>query len=404
MTTEALDAINAVGEAHERFTNKYGPVIDGLDDRLGALEALGDRPRAPGGGGKVLPYRRYESGAGAIFELPPHAKMADIAELRPAKMPAISLERWLAAIVQADRCGDREAVQFANEHKQMTTGSTGVLVPQEFQTSWIDLLRAQSVLVRAGMRTVSMTARTQTASAVTGDPQTQWHQEATADINANNPTFEARVLTARTLATRCTASLELSQDSPDFGSQLANVMTKAMAATIDHCGLEGSGSATEPRGILHTSGRSTQTNSGALTSYSKLVTGLQTLLAENADLAQISRYAVMSPGCWGQLEGLVTGLTSDKTQLRRPDSIRDMQFLVTTGVSGNVNSSPQIKTAITLGDFRDLLLGVRLESSIEILKLTTYATSLLLEFIGHTRADFVCTRPASFHTIEGVIA
>jgi hypothetical protein len=67
-------------------------------------------------------------------------------------------------------------------------------------------------------------------------------------------------------------------------------------------------------------------------------------------------------------------------------------------------TSPQSVTTVFLGDFRDLLLGVRMESSIEILKLSTYATNLLLEFIGYARVDFCVTRPASFCTLEGVLA
>jgi len=49
-----------------------------------------------------------------------------------------------------------------------------------------------------------------------------------------------------------------------------------------------------------------------------------------------------------------------------------------------------------------LVLGVRREASVEALKLTTYASNLLLEFVGYLRADFMVRRPASFVTPEGV--
>jgi len=100
----------------------------------------------------------------------------------------------------------------------------------------------------------------------------------------------------------------------------------------------------------------------------------------------------------------VTGISSDKTQLPRPRSVQDMRFLVTSNIAGSQISSPIVLSTIFLGDFRDLLLGVRLESSIEVLKLTTFASNLLLEFVGYARCDFLVTRPASFHTIEGVAA
>ena len=257
------------------------------------------------------------------------------------------------------------------------------------------------MLNTAGMRSVVMAGKTMTAAAVASDPVAGWHSEASGDINVSNPTFEARVLTAQTLAVRCTCSLELSQDSPDFGAQLSRVMTKALAAEIDRVGLEGSGTPPEPKGIRNTPGRHTQTDSGALVAYTKFITAFGQLLGANADLAQISKFAVMSPGTWAQLEGIATGISSDKTRLARPNALRNMNFLVTSAVPGNTSSSPQIPTTVYLGDFRDLLLGTRLESSIEILKLTSFATNLLLEFIGYCRADFVVTRPKTFRDRRG---
>ena len=61
-------------------------------------------------------------------------------------------------------------------------------------------------------------------------------------------------------------------------------------------------------------------------------------------------------------------------------------------------------TTIYLGDFRDLTVGIRREASIDQLWLRTYASNLLIEFVGYLRADYVARRPASFHTIEGIAA
>jgi len=249
-------------------------------------ERVGQRP---GRRTQVLPDR-----AGRRLRAAVVTKLQDV--LPRERAPEISLERWLAATVAGERCGDAEAVRYAKEMKQMVTTSTGVLIPAEYQAQWIDLLRAQSVLNTAGMRTVNMTSKTQVHSAVTADPTASWHTEA-ASINAANPTFAARTLTARTLVTRCTASVELSQDSPDFGAQLAGVMTRAMAAEIDRAGLEGAG-APAPTGIKNTSGRSSQTSTGALTDYEEIVSGIGALLAANCDLEQVSKFAIMSPGSW----------------------------------------------------------------------------------------------------------
>ena len=189
----------------------------------------------------------------------------------------------------------------------MTTTS-GVLIPTIYQPEWVDLLRAQSVLNTAGMRAVSMLGKTETFSAITADPSVGWHSEA-GTLNAANPTFAARTLTAQPLACRCQASVELAQDSPDFASQLARVMAKALAAEVDRVGLEGTGTPPQPKGIKNTTSRLSVTNIGTLADYSKVVAGLGALLGANADLAQIWKFAVMSPWAWAAFQNLVTGLS-----------------------------------------------------------------------------------------------
>jgi HK97 family phage major capsid protein len=182
------------------------------------------------------------------------------------------------------------------------------------------------------------------------------------------------------------------------------VMPQAIGAEIDRVGLEGSGTPPQPRGIKNTSGRSSQTSVGALTDYEELTSGIGELLQANCDLEQVSKFAIMNPRTWTAYQNLVTGISSDKTPLARPASIANTRFLVTSNIAGNAASSPQVVSTIYLGDFRDLLFGVRRESSIEVLKLDTYAGNLLLEFVGYARVDFLVTRPASFHTVEGVLA
>ena len=400
----ALDELNDFSEKHyarqEKTLEKWSAENAALRERIELLETDREKPR---GGPRGAKYSEFSTATGKVYVLPSETKMFDVSALRPEKQPEVSLYRWLAASVAGEKCGDREAVQYALELKQLGTGTSGILIPQQYISEWIDLLRAQSVLQRAGTQTLVMNEKTVNMSAVTADPVASWHTEA-ATINPNNPTFAARTLTAQTLVTRVQASLEVTQDSPDFGMQLAQVMTRAMAAELDRVGLEGSGTPPQPRGIKNTSGRSSQTSTGALTDYEELTSGIGALLEANCDLAQVSRFAIMSPGSWTAYANLVTGISSDKTPLARPRAIEAMEFLASTNIAGDQTSSPLVPTTIYLGDFRDLTLGIRREATIDQLRLTTYATNLLIEFVGYLRADYVARRPASFHTIEGVAA
>ena len=98
--------------------------------------------------------------------------MADV--IRPAKEAPVSFDRWLSAALIGDRCGDKDALDFARERKDVATTSTGVLIPQEYQSEWIDLIRQRSVLNAAGITTVTMDAKTANASALVADPSAEW--------------------------------------------------------------------------------------------------------------------------------------------------------------------------------------------------------------------------------------
>lgn len=402
---EIKDVLEEFGKKNAIFrkdiTDQIGTIGKELESQRERIEELEVRGRHPGKtpdakSQKVTKWRVYETSAGPIYELPSDVKMTEV--LPPKEQPEISLTRWLPAALIGERCEDKAAVQFAREKKQITTGTSGVLIPQEYQSEWIDLIRSQMALLAAGMTTVTMEAKTLNASAIASDPAATWHSEAGA-ISADDPTFAARTLTAQTLVTRCQASVEVSQDSPDFGAQLARVMARAMAVELDRVGLVGSGTPPEPKGILNTSGRKQVTAVGTISDYSKLLLGVRRLLESNLPLEVAAANAIMSPSSWAALEGLATGITNDKTQLPRPRALEAMRYLVTT--NGLDVGSPLTST-IFLGDFRDLVLGVRAEASVEALKLTTYASNLQLEFVGYLRADYMLRRPASFCTLEGV--
>ena len=400
------DLIEKHGDATKKFSDIAKQDINSLKeenatllDRIEELETRATSPGKTAGSRQAenLPYRTYESASGKIFELPSNVKMADA--IPPKQKPPVSFERWVSAFAAGSSCKDREALEyFQSIRAAIETGSTGVLIPQEYISQWIDLIRSQMVLNSAGLTTVTMLDKIQNSSAVATDPTASWHSESGA-ITANNPTFAARTLTAQTLVTRCQGSLEVTQDSPDFGRQLAQVMAKSMSVELDRVGLIGSGTPPEPQGILGATGINQVTGVGSVADYAEILSGVRKLLDSNLTLEQAASVAIMSPGVWLAYENLATGISGDKTQLMRPKSLENTRFLVTT--NGLDTGSPLTST-VFMGNFQDLVLGIRREASIESLKLTTFASNLLIEFVGYLRADYMIRRPASFVTLEGV--
>jgi HK97 family phage major capsid protein len=373
--------------------------VAALRDRIEELETRASSPgrTAPGALAPARRWKTYHSGDGLVYELPHDVKLADV--IRPKAQPEISFERWLAAAMAGEACRDKAALEFAREFKQITTATTGVPIPESYQSQWIDRIREQMVLSAAGMTLLTMDNKVLNASRLVTDPTATWHTEA-ASISAANPTFAGVALTAKTLVTRCTGSVEVSQDSPDFGAQLARAMAASMATELDRVGLVGSGTPPEPQGILGTSGVGQVTGVGAIADYAEMLQGIRILLdVGNLPLDVATRVAVMSPRVWEDFEGLATGISSDKTQLPRPRALEATRFLVT---GNGLDVGSPLTSTIFLGNFSDLVLGVRREASVEALKLTTYASNLILEFVGYLRADYMVRRPASFVTIEGV--
>lgn len=339
----------------------------------------------------------YHTANGDVYELSPEAKVAEA--LPGKKQPEISLDRWLAASMLGDQCEDKGALDYVRDTKQLSGGTSGILIPDGFQGEWIDNIRSNMVLQAAGMTTVTMNHRTETAARVLSDPPVAWRAEGGA-LAAGDPTFELRQLVAQSLAVRVQATAELAQDSPDFGAQLLDIMGRALAHEIDRVGLMGSGAGNEPTGIYNTTGIQTVPAVGTPTNYSAFVSGLQKLLETNVDLALAERNAIMSPRTWGTLEGLVA---TDNQPMQRPRSLDRMTFRPTTSIPDNLGVGTN-ESVVILGDFSNLVLGVRLEAQVEALRLQTFADNLVLEFVGWTRVDFLARRPASFVLLSGVTA
>ncbi len=55
-----------------------------------------------------------------------------------------------------------------------------------------------------------------------------------------------------------------------------------------------------------------------------------------------------------------------------------------------------------MGDWADLVLGVRREASVESLRTTTYASNLQIEYVAYARVDFLLRRPVAFTEILGI--
>lgn len=310
-----------------------------------------------------------------------------------------SVGRLMRGIVMGGRADD--ARELAEERKALSIiedPAGGYTVGGALSSEWIDLMRAQMVLTKAGARTVPMDTKSLTLARVTGDPTVSWHME-NADITASDPTFGMVELQAKTCVSLVKFSLELAQDSANLEQILSDTLIKATAGAIDSAGLNGVSvnAAAAPAGLFNLNGRNTVTGIGAPTSWDWLVDGLYELMADNVPMENIGAL-IAHPAVWKKMRKLKTGLASDNTPLTMPAEVAALQKLWTTAapLAGGTTAKGII------GDWRNLLFGVRQNITIQVLDQAFMGSNLQLALLVHARVDFAATRPTAFCTMEDI--
>lgn len=306
-----------------------------------------------------------------------------------------SMGRVLRGLVLGGRAPD--AKHLEEERKAMSIGydpGGGYTVSGVLANEWIDLLRANMVLSKAGARTVPMTSNSLTLARVTGDPTISWHGENSA-ITASDATLGAMTLYAKTVVCLVKLSLELSQDSANIEQILATTITNAMANAIDSAGLNGVDAG--PSGVINLAGRNSVTGIGAPTSWDFAIDGMYELMADNVPAERIGAM-VAHPALWKKMAKLKTGITNDKTTLVMPDEVAKLPKLWTTAAP---LESGTTATAV-IADWRDLLFGVRQDINVRVLQETFLGSNLQIAVLAYARVDFGATRRDSFVTLEGI--
>ena len=250
-------------------------------------------------------------------------------EKRDASQP--SLGRVLRGIVLGGAAHDAHALE--TERKSMnifSDTSGGYTVNGGLSDMWIDNLRAQMVLSRAGALTLPMDTGEVTIARVTADPSISWKAESAA-ITDTEPTFSKVTLSAKTCVCLVKLSLELSQDAANIEQILQQTITNAMAAAIDNAGMNGvsTNAAAAPGGIYNASGINTISTVGAPTSWDWALDGIYELLEDNVALSDVGAL-IAHPKVWVKMAKLKTGITSDKTTLVPPPEVAAIPKLWTT--------------------------------------------------------------------------
>lgn len=291
-----------------------------------------------------------------------------------------------AAVTGAQNDTERRALSAG------TDSAGGYTVPTILSAQLIDALRAQSVVVRAGARTVPLSGKTSVAKLLT-DPVPAWRVENAA-VNESDPTFGQVIFEPQSLAVMTKVSRELMDDSVNISTELPRIMAAALAQELDRVALLGSGTAPEPLGVANITGISTEALGAAITNYAPMLRARTALLNENAGEPTA---IIMHP----RDEGTISNFLDMTGQpINAPARVASVPMLTTTQIPTDGGAGSDEST-IFVGNFSKLLIGMRQQITIEILK-ERYMDNLQYGLIAHLRTDIVAEHAEAFHTITGV--
>jgi HK97 family phage major capsid protein len=405
-----MDGFQEIIKAVEAGNNAFEEFKKANDRRLDALEtsaAKAGRPHLGGGGsskplGKQRPQFYDTKSQRVINVLGRDDSMAALDQKSVPSSGLPSVGRVLRGIVLGSRAHD--AAELEEERKSLSIGSNtggGFTIAGALSSQWIDLLRSRLVLNAAGVTTVPMDNNSLTLAKLTGDPTVSWHGE-NAPITDSDLTLGAVSLTAKTATCLVKLSLELSQDSANIEQILQSSITQAMAHAIDEAGLIGvttnAGAAPATgTGIFNLTGRNTVLSVGAPTNWDWAVDAMYALLANNVSMDNVGAM-IAHPALWKKMRKLKTGISGDQTPLETPEELASLKKLWTTAAPFTGGTTAKA----IMGDWSDLLFGVRKDINVQVLNQAFLGSNLQLAVLAYVRCDFAATRASSFVTAEGI--
>jgi HK97 family phage major capsid protein len=198
----------------------------------------------------------------------------------------------------------------------MSTG--GALVPSPLALRLLDALRAQSICIRLGMKTIPLTSKTLDIAKIETDPLPAWRDES-ASVSETDVSFSRLTFTAKSMSFLVRFSRELAEDANNLDSELRSLFGRVGAAEIDRVALAGVGTSSpssyEPQGLLTMADVHETDCSGSpdpFTNFDALLDNLQAIL-ESTSTALRSTASPSYGGnlVWGNWPDLYLGMRTE---------------------------------------------------------------------------------------------
>lgn len=298
----------------------------------------------------------------------------------------LSLGKFLRGMATGDwknAGGEQRAVNLG------TIAGGGALVPEILSAQLIDLARAKSVAMRAGVVTVPCETEQTHIARLTGEPSGEWHTEL-GSLSDEDLTFDRVTFTAKTATVLVKASHEVLADSRNLEQVISQEFAKLMALKMDRAILIGNAltGQSEPQGIINTLDVLSDLVPGTWTNFDPIVDAVGSLRSQNFEPNAL----IANPTThtfWGKLKD------NQDNPLKIPTDVAELSKFSTTSFA-----SEGYEDYVLTGDFSQCLVGIRQNLVFEIFR-DTMIEDLSVAFLAHLRMDVQLAHAEAFHFLSG---
>ncbi len=346
---------------------------------LGEIEDTSTRhTEYPNGKGNIEYYEFRDAKSGKKLE------SWDRNNLPKAERGALTLGQISKAIVTgpANEAEERALVSGS--------GSGSYVVETPTMKDFFSRIFPISSCLRAGARVIPLESGDVNAARLSAPPSLTWQAE-NAEDTPQDATFTQIQFRSKTLRVICRFSKELWQDAVNLAALMDYTLVTGFSTELDSAFLSGSGGNGVTR--LKNSSITSIAAGGALTSHSKILSLINAPMYNgNVPIEDIT--LISNPAVWVDISRL-TGAV-ELHPMDYPEILKPVPKLGTTAVSGSGGFT------MFAGKFSDMLVGVRLNLTLEPLK-EKYIEFYNFAIAASMRVDMQLINTASFAKLTGIL-
>lgn len=334
--------------------------------------------------------------------------------------PQMSVEAWSRKRSHGNTGTDRDLNRYIAERMGLvrpsietralgedTTsgpGSGSAIVPQQWSTSFIDIIRPNLALTNCGISTLPMQTEQYTYPQYLNDVAPAWVAEGQQNNLDANPQFSGLILRAQGAYMDITLiAREVAEDTNQAGGLvrlLQGTIGQKYARLIDQVGIFGTQGNSGNPGIYNESGLVTQsmgTNGAAPVDTTKPSQMAESVRTANAEPSAF----LTNPSVYGTFCRL-----NASTYAKYWDWPRDVAnvpwVLTTTMPTNETQGTSSACSSILAGPWNRGILGMRVDLQMDVLK-ERYADLGCIGIVSYMRFSFRLSHPETFVRLQGVL-